>query len=889
VNRFIKRTLPILIALAGTGIIAALAAGMGAYYYLAPGLPDADEIRDVPLQSPLKVYTRDGKLIAQVGEKWRTPVAFEEIPPVVANAFLAAEDDRFYEHPGFDYQGIARAGFKYLTTGSRAQGGSTITQQLARDYFLTRDRTFIRKGKELILALRIENEFSKDEILALYLNKIFLGQRAYGIAAAAEIYFGKALEDVTVAEAAVLAGLPKAPSSLNPVTNPTRALERRSYVLRRMKEAGYIDEVTFEEAMNTPLESKRYSALIDMPAPYVAAEAQRYMVKNYGQDKAYSGGYSVVTTVDSQLQNAARAALRKGLLDYDYRHGYRGTLGTLNLAEDVPSLGADPVLTRAELDRALKNYRTYGNLELGVILQLNDDNSAEVYVRGKGVTAMPWERLKRSPYITETQVGPEPQSASEYLEAGSVVELLSVDNSWQLAQTPQAQGAIISMDPFDGALTAMTGGFDFSLSKFNRAMKSLRQPGSSIKPFVYSAALDNGFTAASIVNDAPLVIPSSELEGEWRPRNFGNKFKGPTRLREGLVNSTNLVAVRTLLDVGYGAAIDHIKPFGLPSSALPRNASMALGSGGATPMDMVGAYAALASSGHYRRPYIIERVIDARGETVYNAETDNQNITYICERCRTEWYDDRKVEEEEEPLTFLLNDETEEAATEEEPADLADDLADDWTGDEPADRIDTEVPVYADFDTMVAEASTWRPDEGETPLFFAATRNAKRIISAENAYIVYDMMRDVIRRGSGRRALELNRKDLGGKTGTTNDGVDVWFSGINSQIAATAWIGFDDNRSLGRNEQGGRTALPMWNDFMRVALQGQPEAPLERPEGIVTVRISRETGELAGLYDRETMFEIFIAGTEPQANPEGRPTLPPDDEVDEVFGDSDIF
>jgi len=875
---FFKRLLPILLALAATGLISVLAVGIGAYYYLAPALPSADTMRDVKLQIPMKVYTRDGRLIQQIGEKRRNPVTFEQIPPVVANAFLAAEDDRFFEHPGFDYQGIARAAFNLLLTGSRAQGGSTITQQLARAYFLTRDRTFVRKAKELILALQIEQSFEKQEILSLYLNKIFLGQRSYGVAAAAEVYFGKELKDVNVAEAAMLAGLPKAPSSLNPVTNPTRALERRSYVLRRMLELGYIDTTRYEEAKATPLVSKLHGAKVDMTAPYVAAMASRKLIKMYGQEEAFTGGYKVVTTIDATLQLAARDALRKGLLDYDYRHGYRGPLDTLELDSVAPSLFDDPATGDAELQAALKSYQTFGGLELGVVLTLNEDNSADVYVKNLGRISVPWLNLQRSPYINENQVGPTPKTVGELLQAGNIIQLgRNAEGAWQLSQTPIAQGSVVSMDPYDGALVALTGGFDFFASKYNRATQTARQPGSSMKPFIYSAALANGFTAATLVNDAPISIDDSTLETTWRPNNFDNKFNGPTRLREGLIKSVNLVAIRTLRSIGFGPAIEHLKPFGFPGSALPRDSTLALGSGGASPLDMVGAYAAIANSGHYLSPYIVERIEDAGGNVVYQAEP-----LVVCNGCTETWFDGRETEQTEAlPDFVVVNDEP--AA--EAPLDL--DAA--WTDDPVFDAVDSEVPAYASVDEMLASAADWRPDASETPLFFENFNNAKRIVDAANAYIIYDMMRDVVRRGTGRRAMELGRNDLAGKTGTTNDGVDVWFNGFNRNLVAVAWLGFDDNRSLGRREQGGRTALPMWKDFMEVALRGQADAMLPRPDDVITVRISAETGELAGPYDNDTIFEIFKAGTEPQRGS----TMPGFDDntdnVEDIFEDSDIF
>jgi len=491
---------------------------------------------------------------------------------------------------------------------------------------------------------------------------------------------------------------------------------------------------------------------------------------------------------------------------------------------------------------------------------------------------LPWLNLQRSPYINENQVGPTPETVDGILQAGNIIQLgRNAEGAWQLSQTPIAQGSVVSMDPYDGALVALTGGFDFFASKYNRATQTARQPGSSMKPFIYSAALANGFTAATLVNDAPIAIDDSTLETTWRPNNFDNKFNGPTRLREGLIKSVNLVAIRTLRSIGFGAAIEHLKPFGFPDSALPRDSTLALGSGGASPLDMVGAYAAIANSGHYLSPYIVERIEDAAGNVVYQAEP-----LVVCNGCTETWFDGRETEQTEAlPDFVVVNDEP--AA--EAPLDL--DAA--WTDDPVFDAVDSEVPAYASVDEMLASAADWRPDASETPLFFENFNNAKRIVDAANAYIIYDMMRDVVRRGTGRRAMELGRNDLAGKTGTTNDGVDVWFNGFNRNLVAVAWLGFDDNRSLGRREQGGRTALPMWKDFMEVALRGQADAMLPRPDDVITVRISAETGELAGPYDNDTIFEIFKAGTEPQRGS----TMPGFDDntdnVEDIFEDSDIF
>jgi len=902
-----KRIFPILIALAVIGVIAILAAGMGAYYYLAPGLPSADTIRDVKLQIPLRIYTRDGRLIEQFGERRRNPVPFAEIPPQVAHAFLAAEDDRFYEHPGFDYQGIARAAFNLLLTGSRAQGGSTITQQLAREYFLTRDRTFVRKGKELILALQIEQEFSKDEILALYLNKIFLGQRAYGVGAAAQVYFGKDLDELSVAEAATLAGLPKAPSALNPVANPARATERRTYVLRRMWELSFIDQKTYETSLTQPMVSRLHGSNIELEAPYVASMASKDMIRRFGQDEAYTGGYKVVTTIDSRLQTSADKALRKTLLEYDQRHGYRGTLAQADLNALVPSLQASENDTASnsslkesadqELQMLLNDYPVYRDLELAVVVNLNPDNSAELFIYNHGRVRVSWENLQRSPYIDERRVGKAPQQVSEILQRGSIIRVIQDDTvvpesaapegaaaqTWRLVQMPQVQGAIVSMDPYDGAITSLSGGFDYSTSKFNRAAQARRQPGSSIKPFIYSAALENGFTAATIVKDAPIVVNDKNLEAIWRPENYSGKFYGDTRLREGLVRSMNLVSLQTLRRVGVGNAVEHLARFGFPDDGLPRNLTLALGSGAVSMLDLTGGYSGLAAGGHYLRPYVVERIEDVNGNIIYHADP-----AVACVNCQDIWFDGREKQQRENN-DFGLG----AGIVADEPPELVEtEDSDSWftAGNSTLQPVDSEVPYYSDTLQMIEAASVWRPTAAETPDFFANTNLSPRITEASTAYIVYDMMRDVVTRGTGQAIRELGRNDLAGKTGTTNEGKDTWFAGFNREIAAAVWVGFDNpGLSLGRTETGGKTALPMWKYFMRDALASQPEMPLQQPSDIVTVRISSKTGKLARPGEPDSRFEIFAAGTEPTQQAIGTGPADTGNSSDANLDDGDIF
>lgn len=827
----------VLALLFSTAIIVAGTAAAG-YYYLEPGLPSAEAIREVKLQTPLRIYSRDGRLMAQLGEQWRRPVSFDEIPDVVVKAFLAAEDDRFFEHPGFDYQGILRAAINLALTGNRSQGGSTITQQLARAYFLTPERSFVRKARELILALRIEQEFSKPEILSLYLNKIFLGQRAYGIATAAQVYFGKQLDELSLAEAATLAGIPKAPSLLNPINGPERTLQRRSYVLGRMHHLGQIDEEQYRKALETPLESHFHGAKIELEAPHVAEMVRSEMLKRFGPD-AYIDGYTVVTTIDSRLQQAANTAVMTALLEYDRRHGYRGPL-----ARDVlTSLPATPAADRAEaLQKLLGDFPNTPPLRSAVVLSLNPDNSARVFIRDLGEVLIPWEGLRWRRYLSDAARGPLPTRVSELLAAGDVIQLLrTTDQGWLLSQRPAVEGALVALDPADGATVALVGGFDFRSSKFNRAVQARRQPGSAFKPFIFSAGLEHGFTPASLINDAPLVFADGGADGAWRPENYSRVFNGPTRMREALVRSLNLCSVRILRDTGIDTAVKYIQAFGFDDAALPPNLSLALGSGGVSPWDMAAGYAIFANGGHRVEHHVIDRVLDAQDTEVFAT-----NPQRSCRDCEAPSNPDLGITAvaggDWNAQVFALED-------------------DGWQtgyamGTSIADRPD-EVPAYDNVEAMIRHAESWRPHLEETPAFFNDQHLAPQVIPADNAFLVYDMMRDVIRRGTGQRARDLGRGDIAGKTGTSNDRRDAWFSGLNGALVATAWIGFDQERSLGPREEGGRTALPMWKYFMARALHHTEEQPVVQPPGLVSARISPQTGQLASVDDYGGIFEYF--------------------------------
>lgn len=838
--QFVLRLLTTAAALILVLAILAAAAGAAAYYYLAPGLPSAEVIREVRLQTPLRIYSRDGRLIAQLGEQKRTPVRFEEIPEVVIKAFLAAEDDRFFEHPGFDYQGILRAGVNLLLTGERTQGGSTITQQLARAYFLSPERSFVRKAKEVILAWQIEQEFSKAEILSLYLNKIFLGQRAYGIAAAAEVYFGKSLGELTLAEAATIAAIPKAPSQLNPVSGPARATQRRAYVLGRMYSLGYIDTAAYEAALATPLVSRLHGPGTEIEAPYVAEMIRSEMLRRFG-NRAYTEGYKAITTIDSRLQRSANLALSTALLEYDRRHGYRGPSARDVLARVSAT---DDAARDLELQGLLNDLPSTADLQPAVVLTLHGDNSAQFYVRNIGRITVPWAQLRWRRYLSDNSVGAAPASATELLAPGDVVHLLHTAGGWQLAQIPEVQGALVALDPHDGATVALTGGFDFYANSFNRAVQARRQPGSSFKPFIYSAGLEHGFSVASVINDAPLVFGDTELEDVWRPENYSRAFNGPTRMREALVRSLNLVSVRILMGTGIDAAVQHIKAFGFDDVALPRNLSLALGSGGVSPWDIAAGYAVFANGGHRVEHHVLDRIIDADGRVVYQAEPARTCVICLPEEAPAEV---SSPAGQGPAVTFAVESDTLGPA---EPLEGS-------TG--PPVAVDDEVPYYSSAGEMIAAAGSRQPIPADTPGGLHDRRMAPRVISAENAFLVYDMMRDVILRGTGRRARELGRNDIAGKTGTSNDRRDAWFSGLNAALVATAWVGFDQERSLGAREEGGQTALPMWKYFMARALRGTPSAPLARPPGLISARISPLTGQLAAAGDGDAIFEYLRA------------------------------
>jgi len=848
------RWIVLVVGLSFSAGLAILATVIGAYLYVEPGLPQARTIREIPLQIPLRIYSRDGRLIEEIGERRRILVDYDDLPQHVIDAFIAAEDRRFFEHPGIDYQGILRAAFRLVASGEISGGGSTLTQQLARDYFLTREQVFTRKIREAFLAYKIEQAFSKEEIFALFVNKMFFGQRAYGVAAAAQVYFGKDLEDINEAEAATLAGVLPAPTNYNPVRSPSNATMRRGYVLSRMRDLGFIDTATYEASMAFPLKSRLHGTANELSAPHVAEMVRREMVRRYGEDNYDSQGFEVITTIDSRLQKSAHYAVRNGLLAFARRRGYRGPVARLSDEVDPAELHTASYMNWPEAVRAsLDNYGNPGGLRVALVTAIDDERrTASITIQSGEQAVLPWYTLSWArPFVDRNTTGPEPETVSEILTPGDVIYVMPITaGGYALAQLPEAQSAVVSLDPDDGAITSLVGGFDFSLSKYNRATQAARQPGSSFKPFIYSAALEHGNTPATMILDSHVVIRSSELEEEWRPLNYSGRVYGEQRMREALVRSMNLASVRLLLEkTGIGNAVRHIAPFGFNAAALPRNGSLALGGGNASPLDMVQAYATFANGGYAVSPYVIDVISNAEDGVLYRAEP-----AVVCERCEGE-----QRTHEARPLRDPAG---AEAIVSEIAASL-DYLSEDEELDYYA-RIEAEHGMT--LEEMADVALTYQPDAAEMPELYAGMNLAPRVISAQNAYLIQDMMRDVIKAGTGRRARVLGREDLSGKTGTSNDSRDAWFAGYNRDVAAVVWVGYDDDRPLGPREEGSRTALPIWIDFAREALKGVPEHQMAMPQGIEMVRISRSTGCPADSTTdlSDVMFEKFRVGNVPR-------------------------
>ncbi|RMH15336.1 MAG: penicillin-binding protein 1A [Gammaproteobacteria bacterium] len=777
----------------GFGLLCLIAAIVfsGVVWFISERLPSEHDIRDIHLQIPMRVYTADGKLIAEFGEKRRIPKAYQDIPITLVHAFIAAEDDRFFRHHGVDVAGLLRAAWQLIKTGRKDQGGSTITMQTARNVFLGRQKTYLRKLSEILLALRMERILSKEQIMELYLNKIYLGNRAYGVGAAAQVYYGKKLDELNLEEVAMIAGLPKAPSRYNPIVNPERARIRRNYVLSRMLELDFISREDYLRATGAADNAYQHGRVSEVEAPHLAEMVRSDMVKRFGE-KAYTQGYRVYTTLRSNLQQAANMAVRNNLLKYDTRHGYRGPERSLGNGTDLSTKPSPDVLE--EWVDSIRRFPEIGHLLPAVVAEIKD-KSVVVLTRNGREVLIPWEGLNWArPYISESAIGPAPRQAADILHIGDIIRITpstSGKGFWRLTQIPQAEASLVALDPQNGAIVAMNGGFDYLLNKFNHVTQARRQPGSNFKPFLYSAALENGYTAASLINDAPVVFDDPSLETIWRPENYSGKFFGPTRLREALYKSRNLVSIRLLRAVGIEKVIQYVKRFGFNEADLPHNLSLALGSASISPLQIARGYAIFANGGFFIEPYYIDRIADRNNEILFQAEP-----VIVCKAC-IDKHDELRPNRQEEVLI-------------------------------PPERL------------------------------------AKRVIEERNAYIMTTILQDVIKKGTGRRARVLGRKDIAGKTGTTNDQKDAWFSGFQPQLEATTWIGFDRVRSLGPRETGSRAALPIWIDFMRIALKDIPEVTVSRPAGLVTVRIDPVTGKRVHANVRPSILEIFRRENIPQ-------------------------
>jgi penicillin-binding protein 1A len=778
------------------GLLGALWLLAGVFLYLSPDLPSADKLRDVQLQTPMLVYTSDGELIGQFGEQKRSPLPFDAIPEQFIKALLAAEDDNYFVHRGIDVMGLLRAASELALTGEIGSGGSTLTMQVARNYFLSRDRTFIRKFNEILLAIEIERTLNKQEIFELYFNRIFLGHRAYGFEAASQVYYGKSISELNLAQHAMLAGVPKAPSRINPVSGPEAGTERRNWILGRMYSLGYIDNEAYRSALAEVDSAILHGAQLGFAAHYAAEMARQEMVQRYGLE-AYTNGYHVYTTISSDLQRAATESVLNGLIAYDKRHGYRGP------ERQLPP-GDSSAATIADWREALAKTAAVANLQPAIVTSVATDKATLLLADGS-TPDLPWENGIRQarPYLSESSTGAAQQPVAKILAVGDLIRVTQdEEGAWHLAQLPAVQAALVSLNPDNGAIISIVGGLGFERSKFNRATQAERQPGSNFKPFIYSAAFESGFTAATIINDAPIVLAGGSQDDLWRPENDEGKFYGPTRLRWALTKSRNLVSIRLLQRLGVKRLIKYVTQLGFDTSNYVPELSLALGTQNITPLQLAKGYAVIANGGYLVEPYIIQRVEDVAGNTVFDARP----LT-VCRAC-----------------------------------------------DAP--------PVAAPADTELSMEEILAEDTHGA----ADMPPAPRVMDAGVNFIIDSILKDVITKGTGRRALVLERTDIAGKTGTTNGPRDVWFSGYNRDVVTTTWVGFDDYTPLGRQEFGGTAALPIWIDYMRIALKDSPQLERPMPEGIVTVKIDPGSGQPASPGQRNAIFEYFRKDTVPRYN-----------------------
>ncbi|MEK9541169.1 MAG: PBP1A family penicillin-binding protein [Gammaproteobacteria bacterium] len=773
---------------------------LGIYLYFAPEIPSSSEVASVELQVPLKIFTKDGKLIGEFGEIHRTKLKFEEIPDTFVKAFLAAEDSDYFNHTGVDVLSLVRAAYQFLREGEIVSGGGTITMQVARNYVLTKERTFERKLKEIFTALKIDFSFTKEEIFELYVNQIFLGNRAYGIKAAAEIYYDKNLEDLNLAQYAMIAALPKAPSRINPLINPRKAINRRNYVLRRMLALEFIDQTQFDVASSAPVTASFSGISPEVEADYLAEEIRKYIVKNYGLS-AYKDGYQVFSTIDSSYQTAAREAVEEGIEDYEERHGFEkpenhGYLlpkSFKNRSEFFYAFAYDPFsyLDEFGIELEAKNpfskamefleqQAEFKNFKPAILISVEDKRLLTLNKEGK-IENILLANLKKSirPRINENRKDKKLTDFSKFFESGDLVWLSKDSNqnkSITLSIHPKVQSALVSLNPSSGEILALVGGYNFRNSQFNRAIQAKPQLGSNFKPFLYAAAFENGFSPASIIVDSPLVFDDQNLEEIWRPRNASGKFYGATRLREALVQSRNVVSVKLLQEVSIKDAKESLEKFGFYKEELPNDLSLALGSYGASPMKNAELFSIFANGGKKVVPYFIDRILFPDGNEInFSEEKKSKTGDYL-----SQWF---------------------------------------GTDEKQADNFSIDPRI---------------------------------------AFMINDILKEAAQRGTGRKINELGRKDFAAKTGTSNDAESTWFTGFNENILTTVWFGYDNPSSLGNNEFGSTTSLPIWLNYKKQIIDTIPKGKFKKPSGLIARKINLETGELAKPEDERVKFELFL-------------------------------
>ncbi len=823
---------------------------------LMPQLPPITNVNDIELKVPLRVYTSDNQLIAEYGDERRQPVDIATVPEQLKHAVLAAEDARFYDHIGVDFLGVVRAALANYRSGARGQGASTITMQVARNFFLTREKTYDRKIKEALLSFKLEDKLTKDQILELYLNKIFLGHRAYGFAAAAKVYYDSELSELNTAQLAMLAGLPKAPSTMNPLSNPSRAINRRNYVLTRMNDNGWLSDAELEQAKNAPVSADHHVTKVDVKSPYVAEEIRKCVVEHFS-DTAYSSGLRVYTTIKPSLQQAAVEAIRTGIVNYETRHGWRGPVTTLDFAEFD---------SRTALNDRLNEEESSGELKPAVVLSVEDQSAQLLMAGGRNETqgieiAIPWEGIKWArKFESADRLGPELKSATEVLQPGMVVYVQPAVASdapqadqpqadqpqadqpqWRLSQLPDVSAALISIKPENGAIQAMAGGYDFYLSKFNRVTQAERQPGSNIKPFIYSAAIDTAdVTPATVISGAPVTVTNPDAELVWRPENYSGKFVGPTRLRQALAKSVNSVSVRLLKHIGTDYARDYLETFGFDREKLPDGLPLALGATSITPLNLAGAYAVFANGGYRVQPHLIERVEDSKGNPIdWNALITDPDSRATKPTGGADNGVEPELSKDQYAVTFDSADGDESSDSEQaQPVQINNPLC--LALQTRVCRECDDIGAAQSLDDLQSASDQVLVDEQTGTKY----KPAARVLSPETAFLMQSLMGEVVRSGTARKAKDqLGRNDLAGKTGTTNDFRDAWFSGFNSEVTTTVWFGYDQPQTLGRGESGARAALPIWIDYMRTALDGVTEQSPTAPSGIVQRHVDVETGQ----------------------------------------------